>query len=35
MDIELYLAAVAILIVLIAFVLKVRGKTQEGKEPPR
>ena len=35
MDITLYVAAAAILIVLIAFVLKVRGKTQEGKNHPR
>lgn len=33
MDIALYLIAAAILIVLILFALKVRRKTQEGKEP--
>lgn len=31
MDIALYLAAAVVLIVLILFALKVRGKTQEGK----
>ena len=31
MDVALYLIAAAILIVLIAFVLKVRRKTQEGE----
>lgn len=31
MDIALYLAAAAVLIVLILFALKVRGKTQEGR----
>lgn len=32
MDVELYLIAAAILIVLIVFAVKVRRKTQEGKE---
>lgn len=32
MDIALYLIAAAILIVLIVFAVKVRGKTEEGEE---
>lgn len=32
MDVALYLIAAAVLIILIVFALKVRGKTQEGKE---
>lgn len=32
MDIVVYLIAAAILIVLIVFAVKVRGKTEEGKE---
>lgn len=31
MDVALYLAAAAVLVVLILFALKVRGRTQEGK----
>lgn len=34
MDIVLYLVAIAVLIVLILFALKVRMKTQEGKLTP-
>ncbi len=32
MDVALYLIAAAVLIILIVFALKIRGKTQEGKE---